>query len=93
AGIPYKIIGGRRFYERKEIRDAIAYLTVIDNPADNVKLRRIINEPKRGIGDTPSTRRQTSRPASAPAYMKSSATRTSTRNSPGARPSFRSSRT
>ncbi len=51
-GIPYKIIGGRRFYERKEIRDAIAYLTVIDNPADNVKLRRIINEPKRGIGDT-----------------------------------------
>lgn len=52
AGIPYKIIGGRRFYERKEIRDAIAYLTVIDNPADNVKLRRIINEPKRGIGDT-----------------------------------------
>ena len=52
SGIPYKIIGGRRFYERKEIRDAIAYLTVIDNPADNVKLRRIINEPKRGIGDT-----------------------------------------
>ncbi|MBO4383699.1 MAG: UvrD-helicase domain-containing protein [Clostridia bacterium] len=51
-GIPYKIIGGRRFYERKEIRDAIAYLTVVDNPADNVKLRRIINEPKRGIGDT-----------------------------------------
>ncbi len=51
-GIPYKIIGGRRFYERKEIRDAIAYLTVLANPADNVKLRRIINEPKRGIGDT-----------------------------------------
>lgn len=51
-GIPYKIIGGRRFYERKEIRDAIAYLTVVDNPSDNVKLRRIINEPKRGIGDT-----------------------------------------
>ena len=52
AGIPYKIIGGRRFYERKEIRDAIAYLTVVANPSDNVKLRRIINEPKRGIGDT-----------------------------------------
>ncbi|MCL2195484.1 MAG: UvrD-helicase domain-containing protein [Oscillospiraceae bacterium] len=52
AGVPYRIIGGHRFYERKEIRDAIAYLTVIANPADEVRLRRIINEPKRGIGDT-----------------------------------------
>ncbi|MBQ3149853.1 MAG: UvrD-helicase domain-containing protein [Clostridia bacterium] len=52
AAIPYRIIGGHRFYERKEIRDAIAYLTVIGNPSDNVRLRRIINEPKRGIGDT-----------------------------------------
>lgn len=51
-GVPYRVIGGHRFYERKEIRDAIAYLTVINNPSDNVKLRRIINEPKRGIGDT-----------------------------------------
>ncbi|HZJ78773.1 MAG TPA: UvrD-helicase domain-containing protein [Clostridia bacterium] len=51
-GIPYRIIGGHRFYERKEIRDAVAYLTVINNPDDNIRLRRIINEPKRGIGDT-----------------------------------------
>ena len=50
-GVPYRIIGGHRFYERKEIRDALAYLTVLVNPADNVRLRRIINEPKRGIGD------------------------------------------
>ncbi len=51
-GIPYRIIGGHRFYERKEIRDAIAYLTVLHNPHDNIRLQRIINEPKRGIGDT-----------------------------------------
>ncbi len=51
-GIPYRIIGGHRFYERKEIRDAIAYLTLISNHSDNLRLRRIINEPKRGIGDT-----------------------------------------
>ena len=49
--VPYKVVGGRRFYERKEIRDALAYLTLIVNPSDNVKLRRVINEPKRGIGD------------------------------------------
>ena len=52
AGIPYRIIGGLRFYERKEIKDALAYLTLVNNTADNVRLRRIINEPKRGIGDT-----------------------------------------
>lgn len=51
AGIPYKIIGGRRFYERREIRDMIAYLSVISNHSDNIRLRRIINIPKRGIGD------------------------------------------
>lgn len=51
-GVPYRIIGGKRFYERKEIRDALAYLSVIDNPNDNVKLRRIVNVPKRGIGAT-----------------------------------------
>lgn len=51
SGIPYKIIGGRRFYERREIRDMIAYLSVISNHNDNIRLRRIINIPKRGIGD------------------------------------------
>ncbi|MEI6580406.1 MAG: 3'-5' exonuclease, partial [Eubacteriales bacterium] len=51
-GVPYRIIGGHRFYERKEVKDAIAYLTVINNPTDNVRLKRIINEPKRGIGDS-----------------------------------------
>ena len=51
AGIPYRIIGGRRFYERREIRDMIAYLSVISNHNDNVRLKRIINIPKRGIGD------------------------------------------
>ena len=51
AGIPYKIVGGLRFYERKEIKDLIAYLSVLNNPNDTVRLTRIINEPKRGIGD------------------------------------------
>lgn len=49
--IPYRVIGGHRFYERKEIRDMIAYLSVLANPEDTVRLRRIINEPKRAIGD------------------------------------------
>lgn len=52
AGVPYKIIGGLRFYERKEVKDLLAYMSVICNPADNLRLERIINEPKRGIGDT-----------------------------------------
>ncbi|HEU0189944.1 MAG TPA: UvrD-helicase domain-containing protein [Mycobacterium sp.] len=51
AGIPYKVVGGVRFYERKEIRDIIAYLRVLDNPGDAVSLRRILNTPRRGIGD------------------------------------------
>lgn len=50
-GIPYRIIGGLRFYDRKEIRDVIAYLSVLNNPSDTLRLRRIINEPKRKIGD------------------------------------------
>ncbi len=51
SGIPYRIIGGLRFYERREIRDMIAYLSVANNPSDDVRLRRIINVPKRAIGD------------------------------------------
>jgi DNA helicase-2/ATP-dependent DNA helicase PcrA len=51
SGIAYKIIGGLRFYERKEIKDIIAYLSVINNHSDAIRLKRIINEPKRGIGD------------------------------------------
>ena len=50
--IPYKILGGLKFYERKEIKDTIAYLRLIANPADNLSLERIINEPKRGVGKT-----------------------------------------
>jgi len=50
--IPYKIIGGLKFYERKEIKDIIAYLRLIQNTSDNLSLKRIINEPKRGIGKT-----------------------------------------
>jgi len=51
-GIPYKVIGGLKFYERKEIKDALCYLRLIANTSDNLSLRRVINEPKRGIGKT-----------------------------------------
>ncbi|MEU9301470.1 DNA helicase PcrA [Streptomyces sp. NPDC048269] len=51
VGLPYKVVGGVRFYERKEVRDVLAYLRVLANPEDNVPLRRILNVPKRGIGE------------------------------------------
>lgn len=54
--IPYRIIGGHKFYDRMEIKDMLAYLSVVNNPADKVRLQRIINVPKRGIGDTTVTR-------------------------------------
>ena len=51
VGLPYKVVGGVRFYERREVRDLLAYLRTVANPADTVSLRRILNTPKRGIGD------------------------------------------
>lgn len=51
SGVPYRVIGGHRFFERKEIKDILAYLHVVDNPSDNLRLERIINEPKRKIGE------------------------------------------
>ena len=51
VGLPYKVVGGVRFYERKEVRDALAYLRVLSNPTDTVSLRRILNTPRRGIGE------------------------------------------
>jgi len=52
AGVPYQIVGGTRFYERREVRDVVAYLKAVHNPADGVSLVRILNVPRRGIGDT-----------------------------------------
>jgi DNA helicase-2/ATP-dependent DNA helicase PcrA len=52
AGIPYKVVGGTRFYERREVKDALAYLRAVVNPADEVSLKRVVNVPKRGVGDT-----------------------------------------
>ncbi|MFC4590540.1 DNA helicase PcrA [Sphaerisporangium corydalis] len=51
TGLPYKVVGGVRFYERREVRDLLAYLRVLANPSDTVSLRRVLNVPKRGIGD------------------------------------------
>jgi DNA helicase II / ATP-dependent DNA helicase PcrA len=50
--VPYKVVGGVRFYERREVKDVLAYLRALDNPADEVSLKRIVNVPKRGVGDT-----------------------------------------
>src|SRR5207237_4975610 len=58
-GVPYQVIGGPRFYERAEIKDAIAYLQAMDNPYDAVSLQRIGNKPRKGIGDSSCTRGQT----------------------------------
>ena len=55
-GIPYQVIGGARFYDRREVRDVLAYLRLVVNPFDEVSLRRVINVPKRGIGDTTLTK-------------------------------------
>jgi DNA helicase-2/ATP-dependent DNA helicase PcrA len=52
AGIPYKVIGGTKFYDRREVKDALAYLRAVVNPADEVSVKRVLNVPKRGVGDT-----------------------------------------
>ena len=52
SGIPYKVVGGAKFYDRREIKDVLAYVRVLANPDDEVSARRIVNVPKRGIGDT-----------------------------------------
>jgi DNA helicase II / ATP-dependent DNA helicase PcrA len=56
AGIPYKVVGGTRFYDRREVRDVMAYLKLVVNPSDEVSCRRIVNVPKRGVGDASADR-------------------------------------
>jgi DNA helicase-2/ATP-dependent DNA helicase PcrA len=52
AGIPYKVVGGTRFYDRREVKDALAYVKAVVNPADEVSVKRVLNQPKRGVGDS-----------------------------------------
>ena len=52
AGVPYRLVGGTRFFDRAEIRDVMAYLSLVVNPANDIAARRVINTPKRGIGGT-----------------------------------------
>ena len=52
AGVPYRIVGGTKFFDRAEIKDVMAYLTLVINPADDIAAKRVINVPKRGIGKT-----------------------------------------
>ena len=52
VGIPYKVVGGTKFYDRREVKDVVAYLRVVNNPADEISIKRVINMPKRGVGDT-----------------------------------------
>ena len=52
VGIPYKVVGGTRFYDRREVKDALAYLRAVVNPADEVSVKRVLNVPKRGVGDS-----------------------------------------
>jgi DNA helicase-2/ATP-dependent DNA helicase PcrA len=52
AGVPYRVIGGTRFYDRREVKDALAYLRAVVNPSDEISLKRVLNVPKRGVGDT-----------------------------------------
>ena len=76
AGIPYRVVGGVTFYDRREVKDALAYLRALVNPDDEVSWRRIVNVPKRGVGDTSVNRVERARPG---ATVSRSATRCATR--------------
>ncbi len=52
AGVPYRVVGGVKFYDRREVKDVLAYLRALVNPDDEVSWRRVVNTPKRGVGDT-----------------------------------------